>query len=84
MNLALQVLVVGAVVVASLVYSTWCLLSLAARQRLLGVCARLPAVAGSGWFRALQARTRAPAGCGSCAANPGAASPKRTPGALPR
>ena len=85
MNLVLQAIVVGLLVCACAVYSLWRLLSAAARLRLLQGLAQVPAVAGMGWFVALEQRTRArlEAGCGSCAAA-SAASPKRTPGALPR
>ena len=86
MSLALQVIIVALVVTACALYSTWRLLSGAARLRTLAALARVPGVASMGWFAALEARTRAGlgGGCGSCAASTSAASRKRTPGALPR
>jgi hypothetical protein len=81
----LQGVAVGMIVAVCAFYSIWRLLSGRARQRVLDRLARMPAVAGSSWFRALQARTSARSGgCGSCAASPSAASRKQTPGALPR
>ena len=88
MSSVLQVIVVAAVVSVCALYSLWRLLTLAARLRTLDALARLPGVRSMGWFVRLAARTRAGggAGCGGCAASPGAsaASRKRTPGALPR
>jgi hypothetical protein len=86
MSLALQVILVAAAVAVCATYSIWRLLSGAARQRSLNLLAKLPGVAGLGWFVALRARTQAAggAGCGSCPAAPSAPSRKQTPGALPR
>ena len=86
MNLALQVIVVAAVVSACAVFSIWRLLTGAARLRTLDLLARVPAVASLGWFVRLQERTRAKTGvgCGSCGAPTTAASRKQTPGALRR
>ena len=86
MNLALQVIVVTLLVVVCAVSSLWRLLSGAARQRALNLLARVPLVAATGWFLALQARTRARlgGGCGSCSASTTAVSRKQTPDALRR
>jgi hypothetical protein len=86
MSAALQGVAVGLIVLACALYSTWRLLSGAARQRALGVLANVPLLGSSGWFRALEQRTRAGlgAGCGGCPAATTSPSRKRTPGALPR
>jgi hypothetical protein len=83
MSFVLQVIVVAAIVIACTAYSTWRLLSGAARQRVLKVLAAVPGVASSAWFAALHARTQVSLGCGSCGVA-SAASPKQTPGALRR
>jgi hypothetical protein len=84
MSLLLQVIVVALIVAVCATYSIWRLLSGAARARALELLAAIPAVARMGWFIALQARTRAGTGCGSCSAAPSATSRKQTPGALRR
>ena len=86
MSAALQGILVGLIVLACAVYSTWRLLSGAARQRVLGVLASVPLLGSSRWLQALEQRTRAGlgAGCGSCPAATASPSRKRTPGALPR
>ncbi len=86
MSVVLQVIVVGLIVLVCALYSTWRLLSGAARQRLLEVLAKVPLLGSSAWLRGLQQRTRAGlgAGCGSCPAATASPSRKRTPGALPR
>jgi hypothetical protein len=82
MSLVLQVIVVALIVIACTAYSTWRLLSGAARQRVLRVLGAVPGVAGSAWFVSLHARTQVSIGCGSCGSS--AAAPKQTPGALRR
>ena len=84
MNLALQVVVVGLLVGACLLYSTWRLLSARLRLRTLEALARLPVVGRAAWLAALRARVLAGmGGCAGCAA-PSAASRNQTPGALRR
>ena len=59
MSHALQVIVVAVAVCACALYSSWRLLSGAARQRTLELLARVPGLGSLGWFARLQARTRA-------------------------
>ena len=87
MSAVLQGLIVGLVVLACAIYSTWRLLSARLRLRVLDALSVLPGLKAAAWFAALRARTlsKSAGGCGSCApAATGAASPKRTPGALRR
>jgi hypothetical protein len=81
MSLLAQELVVTLAVLACAIYSTWRLLSGAARLRTLELLAALPGARASRWHAALMRRTLSKlSGCAGCAAN---APPSRnqTPGA---
>ncbi|GAC1452553.1 MAG: hypothetical protein PVS2B3_08420 [Steroidobacteraceae bacterium] len=95
MNWFLQDVLVGLLVTAAVVFSTWRLLSPRLRLRLLDVLTALPGAAD--WLRRWRQRLLSPAtsACGGCPAQPakvtplaggstkaGGASRNQTPGAL--
>ena len=92
MNAWLQDVLVVMLVVACAAFSTWRLMSLALRLRLLAGLARLPALAEARWLARLRQKLLAGAAsaCGGCSQaelhqlKPDAASRNRTPGALRR
>jgi hypothetical protein len=90
-NLLLQQLLVGALVVACALFSAWRLLSVPLRLRTLARLERLPGLGGASWIARLRARAHARQldACGGCAGHPAkstqdAASRNRTRGALRR
>ena len=92
MNALLQDVLVVVLVVTCTAFSTWRLMSLALRLRLLAGLARLPALAEARWLARLRQKLLAGAAsaCGGCSQadlhqlKPDAASRNRTPGALRR
>jgi hypothetical protein len=83
-SFALQALAVVLLVGACAIYSTWRLLSVRLRLRVLELLAGVPLLGRAAWIGALRARLLAGAGgCAGCAAT-SVAAPKRTPGALRR
>jgi hypothetical protein len=87
-SLLLQQSLVGLVVLGCALFSAWRLCSVAVRLRLLGLLGRVPWLADLSVVRGLRERTSARQldACGGCAGapKPGAASPRRTTGALRR
>ena len=93
MNLALQEVLVGLLVAAGIVFSTWRLLSARLRLRLLDALRAVPGAGNAKWLARLRQRllSHATLACGSCshadephAPKPGASSRNQTPGALRR
>jgi hypothetical protein len=95
MNMLLQQLVVGVLVLACALFSAWRLSSVRVRLRALEVLGGWPGLRGASWLTRLREHTLAQQlnACGGCAPPPGhtassarpdAGAPNRTPGALRR
>lgn len=92
MNALLQESLVAVLVVACAAFSTWRLISLTLRLRLLGALARVPLLSNARWLARLRHKLLAGAAsaCGGCSQaevhqlKPDAVSRNRTPGALRR
>jgi hypothetical protein len=94
MNLLLQQLLAGVLVIACALFSAWRLSSVRLRLRALETLAAVPLLRRASWLARLQERTlaqqlRACGGCGGAtraASHPtqGEDAPNRTPGALRR
>jgi hypothetical protein len=72
MNSFVQYVLVGTLVTAGIVFSTWRLLSLRLRLRLLDGLNALPGVSGSAWLTRLRQRllSQATLACGGCSKTP--------------
>ena len=92
MSLWLQQLLVGALVLACVLFSAWRLMTVRLRLRTLALLAALPGAGRAAWLARLRERTQAQqlSACGGCSqasgqpATPAAASRNQTPGELRR
>ena len=89
MSLLLQQLLVGALVIACVLFSAWRLSSVRLRLRALDALGTWPGLGRAFWLVRLRERTLAQRlrACGGCSTHPirrDAAAPNRTPGALRR
>lgn len=88
MNMLLQQLLAGALVIACALFSAWRLSSIALRLRALALLSAWPGLRGRSWLARLRERTlaRQQQACGACGAKPtpGGKARNRTPDALRR